>query len=956
MAINVVCASCNKTHQLLPSLAGKKVRCSCGAVIIVPETPPATDGLVSSPPLDPLQLTGPVQAAADDLTDPLSSVSVGGQSTWSDQYQPPFARQPEKKGLPGWLLPTGIGGACLLVLVTIVWIVFLRGSGDEDQVANTDSSETAAENPGAGDADGNSTPADGRGSAANSPGGSSSPSGQRGNAAAAASSNPNEVVNSIGMRLAWTGGVDKGAKQLGTILPEIQNVNDKNNGPLSTVTADESPQYTVSFRKFLFGVHEVTQSQYREIMGENPSTIPGQDIPVHDVSWYQAQEFCQRLSELPAEKDAKRVYRLPTEAEWEYVCRGGTKGRYYFGESSDELAVHAWYRDNSQNTVHPVGQKEVSPSGTYDMLGNVWEWCQDWYFVGSYNLVGASSYSSQDNELVRVIRGGSSWNHAEYTRDAFRFFNEPGQANQRIGFRVMCSLKGQPASVPQPVPLSPGYQDLQKFAGAIVRYGVPPASVADRRDLTHLPLEMFSGEIDRPEIIKKASLTYDRIPGNLRHTTKTLGSGNTVLGAYAVEKETAGGMRYADGLAISLERENGQRTMFFVGPVSKFVNGWKISGRLDYVNQMPYDESMLMLDELKTEIVVLPGEDKQSGLGYQRGAPVSRLPFVGVEGVAVAFQISLSPDYRHLVCVYAHEEVVQGLKQFTGKAEIVIWKLEDRSVVFQKEWSSADIGGRVAYAEFTPDSKKLYYGKSRLFVVELATYQEATETVEAPSQDDEWLIDPGTGELVFLPDQFVSVQQARFHQNGDLYVMNPPGSISVFASGGSKKRVHAMSGDFRDSFGVTKNGDVLAYFNQLGRDGKIADPRSGWVANMSGGIALSAGWQTTGPRDEDVKNIATHENTFKTSVSPDATTIYFNERVGSRDVLKMWHIARKRLLFMVQYHLNTLETRILKPPYFSNDGRFMMLVIDKAVVIWKLEDAFAGESVASNEESAASSR
>jgi formylglycine-generating enzyme required for sulfatase activity len=953
MSINVVCASCNKTHQLLPSLAGKKVRCSCGAVIIVSEMPPALDGLVSSPPVDPLQLTGPVQAAADDLTDPLNSVSVGGQSTWSDQYQPPFARQPEKKGLPGWLLPTGIGGACLLVLVAIVWIVFLRGSGDEDQVANTDSSETAAENPVAGDADGNSTPAGGRGSAANSPGGSSSPSEQGGSAAAAGSSNPNEVVNSIGMRLAWVGGIDKGAKKLGTVLPEIQNVNDKNNAPPSTITADESPMYTVSFEKFLIGVHEVTQSQYREIMGENPSTVPGQDIPVHDVSWYQAQEFCQRLNELPAEKDATRVYRLPTEAEWEYASRGGTKGRYYFGESSDELAVHAWYRDNSQNTVHPVGQKEVSPSGTYDMLGNVWEWCQDWYGVGSYAVVGKGASSSQDNGLVRVIRGGSSWNHAEYTRDAFRFFNEPGQTNQRTGFRVMCSLKGKPASVPQPVPLSPGYQDLQKFAGALVRYGVPNESVADRRDLTQLPVEMFSGEIDRPEIIKSASLSYDRMPSNLRHTTTTLGSGNTVISAYAVEKETTGGMRHADGLAISLERENGQRTMFFVGPVSKFVNGWKISGRFDYVNQMPYDESMLMLDELKTEIVVLPGEDKQYGLGYQRGAPVSSLPFVGVEGAALAFQISLSPDYRHLVCVYAHEEVVQGIKQFTGKAEIAIWKLEDRSVVFQKEWSSADIGGRVAYAEFTPDSKKLYYGKSRLFVVELDTYQEATEMAEAPSQDNEWLVDPGTGEPVFLPDQYVSVQQARFQQDGNLYVMSPANSVSVFGSDGRKKSVQTMPLHYRNTFGVTRNGDILAYFNP---ESRTEDPRAGWVANVTGGIVLSAGWQATGPRQDDVKNIATHENTIPTTISPDATTILFNERVGSRDVLKIWQIARKRSLFMVQYHMNTLETRLLKPPYFSNDGRFLMLVIDKAVVIWKLEDAFAGESVASNEESAASSR
>ena len=200
---------------------------------------------------------------------------------------------------------------------------------------------------------------------------------------------------------------------------------------------NETPHQVTLTNVFELGVYEVTQEQYEAVMGENPSRFKGAQNPVEKVSWDDAVEFCRQLSALPAEKASGYVYRLPTEAEWEYACRAGTTTVYSFGDSDSELGDYAWYDKNSGKTTHPVGGRKPNAWGLYDMHGNVWEWCQDRYGdlpSGSVtDPLGASSGSD------RVYRGGSWSNFSGICRSAFRIRFTPVNRNLTSGFRVLRS-------------------------------------------------------------------------------------------------------------------------------------------------------------------------------------------------------------------------------------------------------------------------------------------------------------------------------------------------------------------------------------------------------------------------------------------------------------------------------------------------------------------------------------
>jgi len=194
--------------------------------------------------------------------------------------------------------------------------------------------------------------------------------------------------------------------------------------------ADEGPQHQVTISKpFYMGVTEVTQAQYEAVMGTNHSQFKGPTNPAENVSWEDAVDFCRKLSE----KTGKTV-RLPTEAEWEYACRAGSKTRFSFGDSESVLGNYAWYKSNSGNNTHPVGQKKPNPWGLYDMLGNVAEWCAD--RCGSYSGESSTDPQGPGSGGPRVARGGS-WGNDDTNsfRCAFRLSIAPVFRGGRTGFR-----------------------------------------------------------------------------------------------------------------------------------------------------------------------------------------------------------------------------------------------------------------------------------------------------------------------------------------------------------------------------------------------------------------------------------------------------------------------------------------------------------------------------------------
>ncbi|MDE6542565.1 MAG: formylglycine-generating enzyme family protein [Muribaculaceae bacterium] len=183
--------------------------------------------------------------------------------------------------------------------------------------------------------------------------------------------------------------------------------------------SDEAPVHSESVSTFYIGQTEVTQALWQAVMGSNPSTFRGESLPVEKVSWFDCQEFVDRLSRLTG-----RIFRLPTEAEWEYAARGGNRSKGYTYSGSNDLYRVGWYDENSKNTTHPVGQKLDNELGIYDMSGNVWEWTSDNY---------SKSYSLPRDSSDRVSRGGSWYYTAAYCRVANRSDDAPVRRNSDLG-------------------------------------------------------------------------------------------------------------------------------------------------------------------------------------------------------------------------------------------------------------------------------------------------------------------------------------------------------------------------------------------------------------------------------------------------------------------------------------------------------------------------------------------
>jgi formylglycine-generating enzyme required for sulfatase activity len=256
-----------------------------------------------------------------------------------------------------------------------------------------------------------------------------------------------QVINSIGMRMRL---IPKGTFMMGSPNSEAMR-------------GDDELQHEVTISKdYYLGVHEVTQEQYQRVMRSNPSVFQKPRIrwdtsgrPVENVTWEDAEEFCKRLSEIPDEKKAGRVYRLPTEAEWEYACRAGTNTTFSFAEKGDLLPEyawshrHGWFELNSSGQTHAVGLKEPNAWGLYDMHGNVWEWCSDRY--GEYPEEPVVDPQGPDRGSKRVMRGGSYLlGFEDLCRSASRFGSVATYRLADIGFRISMDFDKKPVTPPEP--------------------------------------------------------------------------------------------------------------------------------------------------------------------------------------------------------------------------------------------------------------------------------------------------------------------------------------------------------------------------------------------------------------------------------------------------------------------------------------------------------------------------
>ena len=192
---------------------------------------------------------------------------------------------------------------------------------------------------------------------------------------------------------------------------------------------DEKPTHNVTLSDYYIGKFEVTQELWKAVMGSNPSNWKGDNLPVETVSWNDVQKFIEKLNQKTGAN-----FRLPTEAEWEYAARGGNKSRGYKYSGSNNIGDVAWYTDNSGSKTHQVGTKSPNELGIYDMSGNVWEWCQDWY--GNYSSSSQSNPTGPTSGSRRVGRGGSWGYNAKICRGSHRCNRYPDSRYYDLGFRL----------------------------------------------------------------------------------------------------------------------------------------------------------------------------------------------------------------------------------------------------------------------------------------------------------------------------------------------------------------------------------------------------------------------------------------------------------------------------------------------------------------------------------------
>ena len=233
------------------------------------------------------------------------------------------------------------------------------------------------------------------------------------------------IITALMLVVGWSSGQEPEKEPIGMVFVEGGTFQMGSNSYYS----DEKPVHTVTVSSFYMDKTEVTQAEYRKVMGKNPSRFSGcDDCPVENVSWNDANAYAQKVGK-----------RLPTEAEWEYAARGGNKSKGYNYSGSNDIDAVGWYGRNSNSKTHPVTQKQPNELGLYDMSGNVWEWCSDWYSDSYYRSSPKNDPQGPNSGSSRVLRGGSWGSLAYLCRVAYRGRGYPDGRASGSGFRLVLS-------------------------------------------------------------------------------------------------------------------------------------------------------------------------------------------------------------------------------------------------------------------------------------------------------------------------------------------------------------------------------------------------------------------------------------------------------------------------------------------------------------------------------------
>jgi formylglycine-generating enzyme required for sulfatase activity len=232
---------------------------------------------------------------------------------------------------------------------------------------------------------------------------------------------PDRLVNSIGMRFQR---IPAGSFMMGS--DDGQD--------------DEKPRHSVTISQDVYmGVFEVTQGQWEQLMDTNPSTFTDPFLPVETITWHDAQTFIERLNA----RESTTLYRLPTEAEWEYAARGGTQTPYSFGDTTDDVAAHAWYLVNANQRTMTIGRKTPNPFGLHDVHGNVWEWVADAYDPTYYYRSPGIDPANTVYSGAQSLRGGGWLTTLDDLRTANRGWARADLGSRMVGFRVLRDIPAE---------------------------------------------------------------------------------------------------------------------------------------------------------------------------------------------------------------------------------------------------------------------------------------------------------------------------------------------------------------------------------------------------------------------------------------------------------------------------------------------------------------------------------